>query len=93
MSVTSLRAAATGRDKRTYENMDTLWALLVNDPSGQQVLLSLWRRQVWGMATMQHLRRVQALVPALWREAVACTVPAINVLNRWEADHGYTKRS
>lgn len=93
MSVVSLRAAATGRDKRTYENMDALWLALAADPTAQQVLLTLWRNIVWQCATQSHRRRVYALVPALWRDLVAVTWPSPGVLRRWEADHGYTKRS
>lgn len=80
-------AQAAVRDKGTYENMDTLYAALAADRTAQRVLVSLWRRQVYGMATMDHLRRVQALVPELWRDLVAVTVPNVNVLRKWEGDH------
>jgi hypothetical protein len=72
--------------------MDVIYASLADDPTGQEVLVSLWRRQVWGFATHEHLRRVVALVPELWRDLVPVTVPTINVLNRWERDHGYVSR-
>jgi hypothetical protein len=82
----------TVRDLATYENMDVIYASLAHDRTAQAVLVSLWRKQVWGMATMEHLRRVQAMVPEFWRDMVAVTVPNINVLNRWESDHGYVSR-
>lgn len=77
---------------RTYENMDVIFASLAHDLTGQAVLVSLWRKHVWGFATQEHLRRVEAMVPELWRDLVAITVPDINILNRWEADHGYRTR-
>lgn len=75
------------REKETYERMDTLFSALAGNEAAQAVLVSLWRKQVWGFATMEHLRRVESLMPELWRDLVAVTVPNVNILNRWENDH------
>jgi hypothetical protein len=93
VSVTSLYASKTLRDKETYENMDALWLALAADPTAQQVLLTLWRNIVWRCATQAHRARVYALMPALWRDLVSVTWPSPGVLRRWEADHGFTNRS
>lgn len=87
------RAAIVGRNLRTYENMDVVYASLADDPTGQQVLVSLWRRHAMSLPiTPTHRRRVRNLIPSLWRDLLPMTMPNLTTLNRWSADHGYVSR-
>lgn len=56
------RAAIVGRNLRTYENMDVVYASLADDPTGQQVLVSLWRRHA---VKRSHSAWFDCLMPPL----------------------------
>jgi hypothetical protein len=85
------RAAIVGANLRTYENMDVVYASLADDPTGQQLLVSLWRRHAMSLPiTPTHRRRVRNLIPVMWRDHLV--MPNLTTFNRWSADHGHVSR-
>jgi hypothetical protein len=77
-------------DLTTYENMSALHAALPE--TMRPVLVNLWRRHTYGTDTNEHRTRVRKALPELWLPLLAVTVPNVNLLARWERDHGYQSR-